>query len=38
MKSRARKKYSTEFKREAVGLVLDQGYSKAEAGRKLANS
>ena len=35
MKSRARKKYSTEVKREAVGLVVDQGYSKAEAGRSL---
>ena len=35
MKSRARKKYSTEFKREAVGLVVDHGYSKAEAGRSL---
>lgn len=35
MKNKARKKYSTEFKREAVGLVLDQGYSKAEAGRSL---
>ena len=35
MKNRARKKYSTEFKREAVSLVIDQGYSKAEAGRSL---
>lgn len=35
MNNRARKKYSQEFKREAVGLVVDQGYSKAEAGRSL---
>ena len=35
MKSRTRKKYSTEFKHEAVGLVVDQGYTKAEAGRSL---
>ena len=27
-----KKKYSTEFKREAVGLVTQYGYSKAEAG------
>ena len=33
MKSRTRKKYSTEFKHEAVGLVVDQGYTKAEPGR-----
>ena len=30
-----RNKYSKEFKREAIGLVVDQGYSKAEAGRSL---
>lgn len=35
MRNKARKKYSQEFKREAVGLVVDQGYSKAEAGRSL---
>jgi transposase len=35
MRKHARKKYSQEFKREAVGLVVDQGYSKAEAGRSL---
>lgn len=35
MNKKERKKYSTEFKREAVGLVVDQGYSKAEAGRSL---
>jgi transposase len=35
MKKRARTKYSQEFKSEAVGLVIDQGYSKAEAGRSL---
>ena len=32
---RTRKKYSQEFKREAVSLVEDQGYSKAEAARSL---
>ena len=30
-----RKFYSQEFKREAVSLVVDQGYSCAEAGRSL---
>ena len=35
MKNKARKQYSQEFKREAVGLVVDQGYSKAAAGRSL---
>ena len=35
MRKQERTKYSTEFKREAVGLVVDQGYSKAEAGRSL---
>lgn len=35
MKNKVRKKYSQEFKGEAVGLVVDQGYSKAEAGRSL---
>jgi transposase len=35
MENKVRKKYSQEFKREAVGLVVDQGYSKAEAGRSL---
>ncbi len=34
MKKR-RQKFSAEFKREAVGLVVDQGYSFAEAGRSL---
>ena len=33
--TRRRRNYSTEFKREAVSLVVDQGYSKAEAGRSL---
>ena len=32
MKNRARKKYSTEFKREAVSLVIDQG---VQQGRSL---
>ncbi len=35
MSKQIRKKYSKEFKHEAVGLVVDQGYSKAEAGRSL---
>ena len=35
MKNKPRKKYSQEFKREAVDLVIDHGYSKAEAGRSL---
>ena len=35
MRKQGRKKYSQEFKHEAVGLVVDQGYSKAEAGRSL---
>ena len=30
-----RKFYSQEFKQEAVSLVIDQGYSCAEAGRSL---
>jgi len=30
-----RKKYSKEFKLDAVSLVLDQGYSRAEAARNL---
>ena len=33
--TRSRKKYSQEFKREAVALVQDQGYTKAEAARSL---
>ena len=32
---RQRKSHSQEFKREAVLLVLDHGYSCAEAGRSL---
>ncbi len=28
-----RRSFTTEFKREAAALVLDQGYSHAEAGR-----
>jgi transposase len=35
MSKQIRKKYFNEFKHEAIGLVLDQGYSKAEAGRSL---
>ena len=30
-----RKKYSKEFKLDAVSLVVDQGYSRAEAARSL---
>jgi transposase len=30
-----RKKYSKEFKLDAVSLVLDQGYNRAEAARSL---
>ena len=33
--SRKRRSFSPEYKREAVCLVLDQGYSIAEAGRSL---
>ena len=29
---RSRRKYSEEFKREAVALVTEQGYKLAEAG------
>ncbi len=31
----ARKKYSKEFKLDAVSLVLDQNYSRVEAARSL---
>ena len=34
----ARKKYSKEFKLDAISLVNDQGYNKAEAARNLAVS
>ncbi len=30
-----RKKYSKEFKLDSVSLVLEQGYSRAEAARSL---
>lgn len=30
-----RKKYSKEFKLDAVSLVLDQGYTRAEASKNL---
>ncbi len=30
-----RKKYSKEFKLDAVSLVLDQGYTRREAARSL---
>ena len=32
---RTRKSYTPEFKHEAVSLVTEHGYSKAEAGRSL---
>ncbi len=32
---KSRKKYSKEFKLDAVSLVLDQDYSRAEAARSL---
>jgi transposase len=31
-----RKKYSKEFKLDAISLVLEQGYSQSEAARSLA--
>jgi transposase len=34
----ARKKYSKEFKLDAISLVNDQGYNKSEATRNLAVS
>jgi transposase len=33
--TKQRRSFSAEFKREAVGLVLDQGYSHTEASRSL---
>ena len=33
--SRQRRTFTPEFKREAAGLVLDQGYSLTEAARSL---
>jgi transposase len=33
--AKARRSFSTEFKREAAALVLDQGYSHIEASRSL---
>ena len=35
MSKRTRKRYTPEFKCEAVSLVTEHGYSKAEAGRSL---
>ena len=32
---RTRRNYTKEFKADAVGLVVEQGYSSAEAGRRL---
>ena len=32
---RTRRQFSSEFKREAVSLVVEQGYSLEEAGRSL---
>jgi transposase len=36
--SNARKRYTGEFKEDAVNLVIKQGYSCAEAGRRLGIS
>ena len=33
--SRKRKQYTSEFRKEAVGLVLDQGLTAAQASRDL---
>ncbi|GAO96719.1 hypothetical protein PSA5_28390 [Pseudomonas syringae pv. actinidiae] len=33
--TKQRRTFSAEFKREAAGLVLDQGYSHIEASRSL---
>lgn len=35
MEQALRRKYSDEFRREAVDLILTQGYSISEAGRNL---
>ena len=35
MKKKKRRKYTQEFKEEAVKLIINQGYSFAEAGRNL---
>jgi transposase len=35
MKKKTRRKYTPEFKEEAVKLITEQGYTFAEAGRNL---
>ena len=35
MKKKKRRNYTQEFKKEAVKLITEQGYSFAEAGRNL---
>ncbi|MCP3929115.1 MAG: transposase, partial [Bacteroidetes bacterium] len=35
MSKKRRRKYTKEFKEEAVKLITDQGYSVAEAARNL---
>jgi transposase len=35
MKKKKRRNYTKEFKEEAVKLIVEQGYSYAEAGRNL---
>jgi transposase len=35
---RTRRRFTKEFKNDAVGLVIDQGYSCAEVGRRLGVS
>ena len=35
MSGRKRRRFSAEFKKEAVGLITEQGYTVAEAARNL---
>ena len=35
---KTRRNYTKEFKADAVGLVVEQGYSNAEVGRRLGVS
>ena len=38
MNKRKRRNYTQEFKDEAVKLIIQQGYSYAEAGRNLGKT
>lgn len=38
MSKRKRRSYTQEFKKEAVNLIVEKGYSYAEAGRNLGVS